>query len=147
MVGIETMTWFMTARIVLLLTGLIGVLGELAYFLFLFLRPFGWTDLGFRNDITSVAFDCLLSFIFFIQHSGMVRRSFKARLLQRWKIPKHYHCTVYCAASGVTLMRIVPLWQQTNQDVLLSIRGYLRVLSCIIFVACVAGMCWGLETL
>jgi len=139
---------FTREHAVLLLAWLIGKSGELAYFAFVGLGPFGWLDLGFKENLARVVlFDCLLSLIFFLQHSGMVRRSFKAYLLERWKIPKHYRCALYCVASGATLIMIIPLWQQSSGHVLFRARGTLRVMARITFVAGTAGMFWSEKSL
>lgn len=142
------MKGFTTEHAVLLLAGLIGYLGMFIYLTFLALGPFGWLDLGFKENLARVVFfDFLLSLIFFLQHSGMVRRSFKTYLLERWKIPKHYHCALYCASSGATLIMIIPLWQQSSSDVLFSARGILRIMARTTFVAGIAGNLWCMKNL
>ena len=64
--------------------------------------------IGWRQE-TLLFWDALLSFTFFMQHSGMVRRPFRARIAK--VIPPRYHGAVYSIASGVVLTLVVLLWQ------------------------------------
>lgn len=66
---------------------------------------------GWRQE-TLLLWDGLLSFAFFLQHSGMVRRPFRARLAK--VVPPHYHGAVYSIASGVVLTLVVVLWQSSS---------------------------------
>ena len=50
-----------------------------------------------------------MSFMFFLQHSGMVRRGFHAHLAH--SIPPHYYPAVSSIASGIALTAVVLLWQ------------------------------------
>lgn len=69
----------------------------------------------------ALAWDAGLSFLFFLQHSGMVRQSFRAAL----HIPEHYQGAVYAMASGLALLAVVLLWQRTDV-VLFVLRGPFR---------------------
>lgn len=53
--------------------------------------------------------DTALSLLFFLQHSGMVRRGTRARLDRL--IPSAYYPAVYSIASGVALTMVVVFWQ------------------------------------
>jgi protein-S-isoprenylcysteine O-methyltransferase Ste14 len=64
--------------------------------------------------------DAALSFAFFLQHSGMVRRPFRARLART--IPPRYDGAVYSIASGIVLTLVVVLWQRSEIH-LLVLRG------------------------
>jgi protein-S-isoprenylcysteine O-methyltransferase Ste14 len=65
--------------------------------------------------------DAALSFAFFLQHSGMVRRPFRARLATA--IAPRYQGAVYAIASGFVLTLVVVLWQR-SQTHLLVLHGY-----------------------
>jgi protein-S-isoprenylcysteine O-methyltransferase Ste14 len=67
-------------------------------------------DVGFRGDL---AIDASLSLLFFIQHSLMVRRSFRQRLVRI--MPNHYLDAFYAIVSGIALLAVVLLWQDTRQ--------------------------------
>ncbi len=56
--------------------------------------------------------DAALSFAFFLQHSGMVRRPFRERLAHA--VPPRYHGAVYSIASGLVLSLVVLLWQRSE---------------------------------
>ena len=60
--------------------------------------------------------DGLLSFAFFLQHSGMVRRRFQARVYR--SIPPRYRRALYSIASGIALAAVALLWQRSNHHVL-----------------------------
>lgn len=55
-------------------------------------------------------FDAGLSLLFFLQHSGMVRRKFRGWLARF--LPEDPFAAVYAIASGVALLVVVLLWQE-----------------------------------
>jgi len=68
-----------------------------------------------------LAWDTALSVAFFLQHSGMVRRRFRARLAA--VIAPHHQGAVYAIASGVVLTLVVVLWQRSETH-LLALEGF-----------------------
>ncbi len=70
---------------------------------------FGWPD----PDI--LLWDTILSFLFFLQHSLMVRRGFKERLSKR--VSTRYHGAIYSIASGIVLTVVVVFWQKSATSV------------------------------
>jgi methanethiol S-methyltransferase len=63
-----------------------------------------------------LCWDAFLSLLFFVQHSGMVRRSFRAglsRFIRPWSYP-----AVYTVASSVALAAVALLWQPTGRHLL-----------------------------
>lgn len=54
--------------------------------------------------------DAALSFAFFLQHSGMVRRPVRRFL----HVPEPYWMAVYATASGAVLVAVCLLWQSTG---------------------------------
>jgi protein-S-isoprenylcysteine O-methyltransferase Ste14 len=60
----------------------------------------------------ALAWDAGLSLLFFVQHSTMVRRPFRARLAR--VLPERYGGLVYAIASGVALLLVVVLWQRVD---------------------------------
>lgn len=83
-------------------------------------------------------FNAGLSLAFFLQHSIMVRRSFKQRLSKIF--PDAYHGAIYSIASGVFLFAVVILWQSTT--LLWQAEGITRL-----FVLPVAGFFWAVRSL
>jgi methanethiol S-methyltransferase len=60
----------------------------------------------------ALAWNACLSLLFFVQHSSMVRRPFRARLAR--VLPERYGGLVYAIASGVTLLVVVVCWQRVD---------------------------------
>ncbi len=83
-------------------------------------RQFGWPE------STVLAWDTFLCALFFAQHSGMVRRPFRARLAA-WVDP-HYHGAIYAIASGIALALVVLLWQRSGTS-LVVLRGIPRLIA------------------
>ena len=66
----------------------------------------GWTGSA------PLLWDAALSCAFFLQHSGMVRRPFRARLARI--VRPRYQGAVYSIASGAVLILVVLLWQRSE---------------------------------
>lgn len=78
---------------------------------------FGW------SEVNILLWDTFLSVVFFVQHSGMVRRTFRVRLAA--VIDSRYHGAVYTIASGIALAAVVILWQRSETN-LLALQGIPR---------------------
>jgi protein-S-isoprenylcysteine O-methyltransferase Ste14 len=61
--------------------------------------------------------DTALSFAFFLQHSGMVRKPFRARLAGI--IAPRHQGAIYAVASGIVLTLVVVLWQRSQASLLI----------------------------
>ena len=92
------------------------------------------------SDTQIVLWNGVLSLLFFIQHSGMVRRSFRAWLGRR--VPEAFHAASYALASGIVLAGVVLLWQP-SQTVIVEASGALRWLFRAVDLLGVAGLIWG----
>ena len=75
-------------------------------------------------DPAVLLWDAALSLVFFLQHSGMVRRPFRARLART--VPARYQGAVYSIASGIVLTLVVVLWQRSESH-LFTLQGLPRV--------------------
>ncbi len=129
----------LSARIIMHSAVLSARLSLFAFVLFIFGGPFDLVEIRLSPSDWLV-WDALLSFLFFIQHSGMVRRSFRARMGKR--IPEDYHGAVYTLASGLALVLVVVFWQSSGPP-LVDLRGPLRWLARGVFFAAAAGIGWG----
>ncbi|MEN6319434.1 MAG: isoprenylcysteine carboxylmethyltransferase family protein [Syntrophaceae bacterium] len=89
-------------------------------------------------------FDAGLSLVFFLQHSGMVRKSFHHYLKQC--IPEAYMSAIYSIFSGIVLVIVVVFWQETSSMVA-SAEGAFRFVLRLFFAASVAGFYWGIRSL
>ena len=98
---------------------------------------FGW------KEHWALLFNAGLSLAFFIQHSGMVRRSFRQFLLRF--SPEAYGGAIYSIVSGIFLFLVVIFWQGTFD--LLEAEGITRVLLRIVFILPIAGFVWGVKAL
>jgi hypothetical protein len=90
---------------------------------------FGWPEWQVE------AWNVFLSLLFFVQHSGMVRRSFRRRLAPM--VPARYQGAVYTIASGVALAFVAVFWQP-SQIVLVALEGIPRWIAAACSLAAVA---------
>ena len=136
-----------TSRIVayslLVLAYVLGLVSLIWCGVFLWAGPRQIVDLGLGTPMT-LAFDGLLCLAFFLQHSGMVRRSFRLRLAA--VLPTHYHRAVYAIASGIVLLLLVVLWQPSRLAVF-SLEGPLRWLARGVSLAAIGGFAWAIGSL
>lgn len=131
------------AHTVIAATTLVGTVSLLGFLVFLFTGPFGWMDLGLVTS-RALALDGLLCIAFFIQHSVMIRKFFRQHLSA--VVPSIYHGVFYAFISGVLLLALLILWQETG-PVLLSFRGAFRFLNRTLFIAGLIGFAWGATSL
>ena len=110
---------------------------------FLVIGPFTVFRFG-TTEPSVLAWDGFLSLLFFVQHSGMVRTTFRTRLAAR--VPEHFHPAIYAIASGIALTAVVLLWQ-TSPTVLFAIEGPFRALPRAFTVVALAGFVWGIRAL
>jgi protein-S-isoprenylcysteine O-methyltransferase Ste14 len=94
-----------------------------------------------RWSLTTVLlWDVALSMLFFLQHSGMIRRPFRAWLARI--IDPRYRAAVYGIASGIALAAVVLLWQPSRAP-LFTLTGLARHLSQGLALAAFAFFVWG----
>jgi methanethiol S-methyltransferase len=82
--------------------------------MFVAMRPVPYIPMRWPDSL-ALPWDALLSLAFFAQHSGMVRRSARARLAA--VLPAHYQGAAYAIASGIALALVVVLWQPSETPV------------------------------
>jgi protein-S-isoprenylcysteine O-methyltransferase Ste14 len=87
--------------------------------------------------------DAALSVLFFVQHSGMVRRSFRARLARF--VDHRYHAALYAIASGIALAAVVLLWQPSHR--LFALTGPARLATWGLAIAAFGFFVWGARSL
>lgn len=99
------------AYVVMILAVLLGGGSLLLFAVFLGIGAFG--PVLFRASQTQILlWDGFLCLVFFVQHSGMVRKSSKKRFARI--IHSRYHPAAYSIASGIALTVMVVLWQPSH---------------------------------
>jgi protein-S-isoprenylcysteine O-methyltransferase Ste14 len=91
------------------------VLGVGSVALFAVMGSVSFVQMGWPES-RLLAWDAALSLAFFLQHSGMVRRRFRARLAR--VLAPRYQGATYTIASGVVLTLGVVLWQRSETHLL-----------------------------
>ena len=118
--------------------------GSLAVFaVFLYIGPFGAVELGFGLT-QALLFNAILCAAFFLQHSGMIRKATRHWMSQA--ILKQYLDAIFSIASGITLLALIFLWQETA-FVLASADGFYRWSCRAVFLLAIAGQGWGIWSL
>jgi methanethiol S-methyltransferase len=142
-VGKEVFVNRLAAYFIIVLSTVLGGGSLLLLGVFLIIGPF--TVIRFdASEAQVLIWDGFLSLLFFLQHSGMMRASFRNRISPT--IPSDYHPAIYSIASGIVLTAVVLLWQ-TSQTVLFQIQGQLRVLPRAISFLAIAGFIWAVRSL
>lgn len=122
------------------------VLGGGSLLLFVFFLMFGNpSPLELvHSDRARLYWDSLLCGVFFLQHSGMIRRGAKEGMAK--VVPAVYQPALYSIASGIALFAMLILWQPTSQF-LFHLHGVARWLSGLVALAAIAGFLWGIHAL
>ena len=117
------------------LAALLGGVSLALLAVFLYLGSFELVPLGLSAG-PSLAFDTLLCGIFFAQHSLMIRRPFRRRLIGA--LPDRFHPALYSIASGATLLVLLLLWQR-SEALVFFVGGPVRWILRAVFAAAVLG--------
>jgi len=142
-VGKEVFVNRFAAYCIIVLSAVLGGGSLLLFGVFLITGPF--TIIRFdASEPQVLIWNGFLSMLFFIQHSGMIRASFRTWLSSVF--PSYYHPATYAIVSGIVLTIVVLLWQ-TSQTVLFRIQGPLQVLPRAISLLAIAGFIWGVWAL
>lgn len=120
-----------------------GRVSMILFMVFLFMGSLDIVHMGLSAS-AAFAWDGMLSLLFFVQHSGMIRKRFRSRLSDI--IPPHYHGALFAIVSGMMLILLVVLWQSSNVP-LYELRGFPRRLARGVLVPAMAGLAWGVLSL
>lgn len=90
-------------------------------------------------EAQALMWDGFLSLAFFLQHSGMIRASFRDR--RSSSVPRYLHPALYSIVSGLLLVAVILLWQ-TSQTILFQIPVSLHRLPLAISSLALAGIMW-----
>jgi protein-S-isoprenylcysteine O-methyltransferase Ste14 len=125
------------------LASIIGGSSLLLFMMFLFLNSLHLVELNL-SESTILWLNGSLCLLFFAQHSGMIRRAFRRWLAKI--VSPNYHGAFYSLASGVVLLVLVVLWQESSRT-LLDFQGAERWFMRVIFFLGIAGTIWGMKAL
>jgi protein-S-isoprenylcysteine O-methyltransferase Ste14 len=131
------------AYVLIVLSYLFAGISLFAWIGFIFFGAFGIFDFQV-GEPEKLLFNLGLSLAFFLQHSGMVRKSFRRTVLK--KINTAYHSALFSIFSGLILLLVVLLWQKSTYTVI-SPTGVYRWLFRMLFVGAIAGFIWSVVAL
>jgi protein-S-isoprenylcysteine O-methyltransferase Ste14 len=131
------------AYIIITLARSLGGMSLLVFAIFLFVGSLNLLDMHL-DESEVLWFDAGLSLLFFIQHSGMIRKPFH-RWLARF-IPEEYTAAIYAIASGIVLLLVILLWQKSTQTIIAP-SGVFRWSFRAIFLFSLLGFYWGIKAL
>jgi protein-S-isoprenylcysteine O-methyltransferase Ste14 len=125
---------YLTAGAACLLGG-----GALVFFtLFLFYGSFNLVNLGLGQG-SALLFDAGLSLLFFLQHSGMVRRQFRRTLVKI--MPEEWFAAFYALTSAAALFAVIHFWQEGTL-LFAAPPGFIRWALRAIFCLAIVGFLW-----
>jgi len=140
---VEPSTSRFVSYVVLILTYLVGAVSLLVWMVFLFQGSLNLVNLGL-GEVAGLGLNASLSLAFFIQHSVMIRRSFR-RWLAKF-IRAEYHGALFTIASGFVLLILVAFWQESAY-VLAASQGTIRWMMRAVFILAILGFYWGFRAL
>lgn len=129
----------LTSYLMIALAGLLGGGSLLLFGLFLFSGSLNLTEIGLDHS-GSLWLDSALSLLFFIQHSGMVRRPFRQWLAGF--VPEEFHAAIYAIASGAALVIAIAFWQE-GTPLFSAPFGPIRWSFRALFILSLFGFLWG----
>lgn len=117
----------------------LGRASMLLFLVFLYVGSLGLVELGFSQTMV-LLWDGLLSLLFFVQHSVMIRRGFRGKL--EHLVPEHYGNAVFSLVSSALLVAVVVLWQPGSTEII-KLQGLARWAARGVFLLGFALMVWG----
>jgi len=111
--------------------------------LFLFMGSFTIIDLQL-SERNLLLIDALLSIIFFLQHSVLVRSRVRHRFAKF--ISEEYYNAFYGFTSGICLLLVLMFWQK-SPTLIANVNEFIFWLLRAIFCLCLAGFFWGNKSL
>lgn len=131
------------AKFVAYMALVLGAVSLLWFGLFLLAGSFSVLDFGLGLS-GALWVNAGLSGLFFVQHSIMLRKGFRARMLK--VMPEPYYDAFYGISSALTLLVVLIGWQETSY-MLFSAEGLYRVPFRLLFLAALAGFAWATYSL
>lgn len=110
---------------------------------FVIFGPFNLVNMGLSKTAL-LWFDAFLCVAFFVQHSVMIRKLFRQRLVRL--IPAIYDNAFYSISSGFVLLVLVIFWQ-ASPDQFASPTGIVRWLFYLVLFLSIIGIIWSVRAL
>lgn len=127
------------AYAIILISCIIGQVSLVALGVFLFYGSFELIHTGLGTT-GKLAIDTFLALLFPLQHSVMLRKGFRDRLVRF--VRAEYHGIFFTIVSGGVLVLILVFWQKSAYTVL-SLGGIFRLLPQAAYFLSIAGLSWG----
>jgi protein-S-isoprenylcysteine O-methyltransferase Ste14 len=105
---------------------------------FLYIGPLKLVNLDL-DGTTALWLNTCLCLAFFVQHSVMIRKSFRQRFTRF--IPEKYDEAFFAIVAGVFLLALIVFWQESAYTIASS-QGILRWLLRGVFLLSIAGFAW-----
>ena len=125
------------------LTRFLGSVSLIAMMVFIFVGSLNLVNLEV-GESAALLLTSFLSICFFIQHSGMIRKSF-----ERWSvqfIDKKYQGALYTISSSIVLLLLIVFWQKSSYTIASAQDGLRWFLRAVFFMS-VLGIFWGIRSL
>ena len=129
--------------VMIVLSGLLGGIGQTVLIFFLFFGSLTPVNLNL-SETAGICLNICLCLAFFLQHSVMIRKSFR-RWMERF-ISTCYHGAVFTIVTGIALVIIVVFWQKSSY-IIAAPQGILHWVVRIIALLAVAGTVWAFHSL
>ena len=126
-----------------ILSVLIGVISLIIFFIFVLGGPLNIIDLELDNS-GAMQINTLLSLLFFVEHSLMVRDSISSKITKI--IPSESFYAFHSIVSGSTLLLVVILWQESPLIITFFSAPYVFILRLVQFIS-ILGLIWGVKSL
>jgi methanethiol S-methyltransferase len=130
-------------RSIIGLTFFIGNVSLVLFSVFLFIGPLRLTHFAW-SESAALGWDAFISSLFFVQHSGMVRKTVRGRMSSA--IPPGYQDALYTIVSGLLLIVVVVFWQASAAAVY-ELHGPFRWMARAMFFLAICGFAWGVLSL
>lgn len=126
------------AKLVMAVSTFAGRTSLILFVVFLYLGPLNIVSLRLP-EIGALAWDGIISAVFFVQHSYMIRGSFRDRLST--VISPHYNDAAFAIFSSTILIAVIVFWQSST-IVIYELQGFLYWIARGIFILAITGIGW-----
>ncbi|MBF0118413.1 MAG: isoprenylcysteine carboxylmethyltransferase family protein [Desulfobacterales bacterium] len=132
-----------TAYIIIYMSLFFGITSLLVFSAFLLVNPQSIVDIGL-SETGKIFFNTFLSLLFFLQHSIMIRNSFRKKA-ETFFNPVYYNA-FFSIASGIVLLITILFWQKSSLSLATTTGIYCWIFYIFFFIA-IAGFIWGSRAL